>query len=604
MKAAAQVADLQVLERLLQERLHSEMPQGDFLEVQCAIKNGTLMVLSQHPAEVVPEPKSMLEGLQRAIQSLQLQFAQLVQLDLRVVGQKRPYATHSFTLQRPVSLPIEKPAGLEKTCTPASVVEEYENPNSSDETPAAEVTNLVGSSETYSDSFEPLAPAPDLPSPIVPSRRDRQFQLPLPILLAAGACAGLAASIKGVNLLTSACVIGECEQIQTAQQLSQESTVAAVRAKSQQQLTVAQQQLLQATETLETIPRWSPHYQEAEDLSQTLSTPSVTLNQAVTALQKASVAAQKSQNPPHTVQQWQEIEALLQEAITLLEAVPSDSVLAPLAEQKLPGYRATLKSVNQQLDAEQQASNKLTQALEKATVATKYQDAARSLQDWQQAQSTWHLAVNELASIPKTSTAYKEAQQLLGTYRHKLAAVRDRTTKEQISAKAYNQAVSLATLATRYEQQNQLTSAVTNWTEALNEAKQVSDQTFYYGKAQSLIDSYSSALKQAEDKLSIANILQKTRADLNRTCSGNPRICNYSLKSVGITVRLTSDYEQAVKRILKTATASGDLKTQARVAEHYKTLQQALEAISYNANLPLEVYDAKGAPIHTYKAGT
>jgi hypothetical protein len=39
---------------------------------------------------------------------------------------------------------------------------------------------------------------------------------------------------------------------------------------------------------------------------------------------------------------------------------------------------------------------------------------------------------------------------------------RDRTTKEQISTKAYNQAVSLANLAKRYEQQNQLATAATN----------------------------------------------------------------------------------------------------------------------------------------------
>lgn len=574
------------------------------------------MVLSQHPSEVVPEPRPMLEGLQQALQTLEIKVDQPVQLYLKVAGQKQPYATHSFTLDLPVSLPVDEPSELEKIWDTLDSLD--------DEIPAEEVTNLDGNeiskassgwlgkvalapnlssepSKNSSDWLDKVVPAENLSFKVVPVKRDRQFKLPLPILVA-GACVALAASLKGVYLLKSACVIGDCEPIQMAQQLSQESTIAARQAKSQQQLKAAQQQLAQATVALQAIPHWSPRYQEAQDLSQNLSTLSATLNQAVTALQKASVAAQTSQYPSHTVQQWQVIQTLWQEAITLLEAVPHNSVLAPLAQQKLPGYRASLKSVNQQLNAEQQAAKKLTKALETARNATTRQGAAQSLQNWQQVQSMWQVAVNELASIPKGSTVYKEAQQLLGTYRPKLAAVSDRTTKEQISAKAYNQVVSLATLAKNYEQQNQLTTAVNNWTQALNFVKQVPSETFYYNKAQFLIDSYSSALNQAEEKLRVANVLQKARADLNRTCSGDLRVCNYLLNNQGISVRLTSDYEQAVERILKTAAASGDSNTQAAVAQHYQTLQQALEAISYNANLPLQFNDAKGSSIYTFMA--
>lgn len=538
MKVAAH-DDLQVLEQLLQERLHSEMSLLDSLQVRCAIENGTLMVLSQHPPGKVLEPQPTLVALQQALQSLRPQVTQPVQLNLKVLGEKQPYATHSFMLQPPVSLPT--------------------------------------------------------PQKRTHKRSSDLFKLPI---LAAFACAGLAASLSCVYLLTRPCVIGKCKPIQTAQQMSQEYVLAARRAQVQE-LAAAQQQLKEATAALQTIPRWSPRYQEAQHLSETLSTQSSQLNQAVTALQKASAAVQKSQNLPHTAQEWQAIQALWSSAITSLEAFPRNSAVYPLAQQKLPLYRASLKSVDRQLNVEQQAAKKLTLALTTAKIATTRQGTAQSLQNWQLVQATWQVVVNELAKIPENSTAYKEAQQLLQAYRPKLAAARDRTNSEQVSAQAYDQVVRFANLAQRHEQQNQLATAVNNWTQALKAVKQVPTGTFYHSKVQPLTDAYTTALKQAEEKLRVAKILQKADADLKRTCSGELRFCNYSLQNQ-ITVQLSSDYERALQQILMTAAVYGDSKTQAAVVDHYQILQQALEAISYNTGLPLAVYDSKGTPVFIY----
>ncbi len=180
----------------------------------------------------------------------------------------------------------------------------------------------------------------------------------------------------------------------------------------------------------------------------------------------------------------------------------------------------------------------------------------------------------------------------------------DRTTIEKFSAKAYNQAVSHANLAKRYEQQNQLAMAVTNWSQALTYAKLVPTSTFYHSKVKPLINSYSSALKQAQANLRVANVFQKARTDLNRTCSSHLRVCNYSMNSQGIIVQLTSDYERALKRGFITASFQGDSNPQTGVVNQYKTLGQALEAISDNTSLPLKLYDAKGSLIHAYSPST
>lgn len=352
------------------------------------------------------------------------------------------------------------------------------------------------------------------------------------LTLVAFAGVALSACLSGFYLLTSACVIGdECKLIQTAQQLEREASFTKKQATSEQQLRVAQQHLAEATAALHKIPSWSPRYQEAQQLLQNFSLPSATLTFAVRALDKASVAEQKSQNPPHTVQELQKIQALWQEAIKLLEAIPKTSALALLAQKKLPQYQDSLKYVNQHSTAEQQAAKKLTQATATAQVARTRQSVAQSLLDWQQVHSTWQVAVNALAEIPKTSTTYKEAQQLLGTYRPQLAAARKPI--EKFSTIAYKQAVSHANLAKSYEQQKQFTKAVNNWSKALTHAKLVPTGTFYHSKAQPFIDRHTESLKQAQAKLKVANVL-RTRAEQKRAVKAKKLVAQTYPKKSGI----------------------------------------------------------------------
>jgi hypothetical protein len=232
------------------------------------------------------------------------------------------------------------------------------------------------------------------------------------------------------------------------------------------------------------------------------------------------------------------------------------------------------------------------------------QAAANSVQNWQQVQATWQVAINTLASVPDSSAVYQEAQQLMGVYQPKLVAARDRATREQIAANAYKRAVNSANLAKRYEQQQQWAAAVINWNRAVNAAKQVPNDTYYHAQAQPLVEPYSEALKQAEEKLQGVNILQKARADLNKTCSGAIRVCNFTVNEQAITVRLTSDYERAVERSWITGNAQRDNQTVAGVVDHLQILVQALEVIGDNGNLPVVVYDSKGAQVRTHTPGS
>jgi hypothetical protein len=424
--------------------------------------------------------------------------------------------------------------------------------------------------------------------------------IPTPLQVVGGGVA-LATLFSSTYMLTRPCVIGECPALETAQQLSKVANHLTQRVNSQPDLLAVQQRLVEANNSLKAIPRWSFHYQEASQLSQNLSVRSATLDQISAALEKAAAATKKGENLPHSVQKWQEIQALWQQAIATLANIPANSSLFGLAQQKLAQYQTNLQVVNQHLNLEQQASKKLLQAKNTILLAKTRQDTARSSQAWQKVKATWQSAIAILGSIPKTTTAYTEAQQLQASYRTQIEAASDRATKEQMSAKAFSQAMSKANLAQKDEQQNQISLALSNWNQALNSAKQIPGGTQYYNQSLPLIASYTSAIQQAGAKLKVANVLQLARTDLNRTCSGTIPVCKYSLNNQLIMVQLTSGYEQAVERNYISARLHTNSKTQVGVAMHYYKLKRELEAISNKANVPLQVYESDGSPLHNYK---
>jgi len=94
--------------------------------------------------------------------------------------------------------------------------------------------------------------------------------------------------------------------------------------------------------------------------------------------------------------------------------------------------------------------------------------------------------------------------------------------------------------------------------------------------------------------------LQQARKDLNQTCLGKGQICNYTIVNGVIKVRLTPTYLRLVRQIATAAQVRGDSRTQASIVNHIMTLGKALEAISDNARIPVEVYNPDGALIETH----
>ncbi|HAZ44107.1 MAG TPA: hypothetical protein DDW76_03410 [Cyanobacteria bacterium UBA11369] len=606
MQTVAQQDEIKALKRFLQKRLQSEAALEVPFQLQCVLKDGELLILVQHEASNGFDATNIFNTLQQAISAVgsalpNAEDLQQVHVFLRVTGEKQPYATEDFTVEKPV--PATKNASeLENLLA----LEEENPPNSWDNSTNDLETSTTGTSKKTVAYHQDVQKQPKNPFKTTPKVQQHSSDSeapssapPVPLLAAVGVMAGVL-SLASIYALTRPCTIGSCYQLQNAQQLNQESTEILRQAKSGQELVIAQQKLQQATEQLKSIAPWSRDRAKAQNLLQTYSGQMARLDLVLTALNKATQATQKSQNPPHSVKEWRDILELWKEAIGQLRQVAPNSSVYPLVKQRLEEYQLNVAIVNQRIRTEQQADQQLIEAKQTAQVAEARMGNARTFENWQQVFNSWQASIDSLTSIPSTTTAYREAQDLLLNYRPKLATARDRRTREQISANSYNQAVSMAALAQRLEQQGQWSQAVATWRQASSSASQVPSESFYYNQTQPLIDAYANALKQAEANLKISLILQKARLDLNRTCSGTTRICNFTVANDGIKVYLTPAYYNQLVRTNATATLNGDADTQQAVEDHLQTLQAALEAISENANLPLALYDHRRQLIGTH----
>ncbi|GAA6618629.1 hypothetical protein [Scytonema sp. NUACC26] len=636
MKVAAQQEDLQFLAQILQEQLRAEVPSGDLFKVKCAVKDDQLMVLAQHSAGVIANTDTVFAVLEEALRSLPGRQEQRVELFLRVIGQKQPYTKRSLMLRTPETYEpfeaeeIEEPEDikLEDIRTPKSrnfhKMETEENAyQQSFSSSSGELSVNSGDVGSFSSSFlnsplpdasnedepfDPMADAPDL-STYSSSKPVRKIK---PILV--GAVLAIIAVLSGATyFLTRPCSISECKEIQTARELQESLNHLKLNARSEQELPKLQQQLAESSTSLKGVPFWSPYHQEAEKLSTSFSTESAKVNQVIKAFEAGSIAIQKSKTPAISMQDLQARQQMWRQAIAPLEAINSNSELYKIVLPKLLIYRSQLKVVKQQLLVEEKWIAKLAAAKAVAMEASKREVTAKTLQELQKVQATWQVAVNALAIIPPSSSVYKESQKLLGEYKPYLATARIHATRELLAAKTYNQAVTSANLAKRYEQQNQWQAAVTHWNQAVNSVKQVTDESMYRTQAQALVTPYSAALKQAQDKLQTISLMQRTRTDLNRTCYSTIRICDYKVDKQGITVQLTPEYQKilqtSVTHVSEQSTTDAVASNQSspdtatNTSEYLQKLQETLNIISDNVSLPLVIYNVQGNAIYVHNPG-
>ncbi|MCC5648791.1 hypothetical protein LC609_02865 [Nostoc sp. XA013] len=136
-------------------------------------------------------------------------------------------------------------------------------------------------------------------------------------------------------------------------------------------------------------------------------------------------AASLVQSPPHLLKTWQQAETKWHQAINLLDSIPHETSVSDRAEEKLAYYRINYKSISQRILIEKQALANLELAQKLAIEANLFvQNPPDSLLIQQQAKDKWQQAINLLQAIPKSTSVYIQAKEMLPSYKTNYAAIK------------------------------------------------------------------------------------------------------------------------------------------------------------------------------------
>lgn len=653
MNATTRPTQLRKTEQRLQQDFQEAFPQQTQLQVACDIQKQTFVVLAQHPPTENLQVPQVFGRLEQTLKQLytdeifsQGDFPTQVYLALRVRGEKKPYVAHQFDLEtsQVTGVSDSNSEGSEPSAPDPSEFSDinselFANPTTDNQDSSFD-HRPSRNSENWHQQLEGIDNPFDIPGSS--SSRSRIYmgglskaragnnrrstgksyrkssrksyasssssessessEPSLGTLVKAIALAGgsLTLMVGLVYGLSRPCVIGKCVVLQEAKQFSKQLPESLANASSSQEIIGWQQQLQKHIRQVKAIPPWSWKHGQAQDWLAANQEASAEFARLQDAFSQATQAAQLAQNPPHSVEHWQEVATKWQQAIAALENVPQDASFADLVAEKRAEYRHNLQAIRAEIRAEQKAQEQLDAAKAAIATAQTREGVAGSWESWQRVYSSWQGAIEQLQQVRSGTQAYEEAQSLLASYKSELSQARDRKNREAMATKLHNQAMNEAQKAKALEQKGNWSEAVASWRNAIRSAQQLQQHAGYGSKAETLAQTYQTELKTAQKKLQTAQLLQQARTSLMSICMGSPKICEYNATADVISVRLANDYVQRVRTTVMEANSTRQKQILSQVDSHVRGLQAALEGISDSVGIPIAVYDPFGGLIDTY----
>ena len=576
--------NLKTLEETLQQSLNQELMLLLPMQVSCSLQEKTLIIWVQHPQPKVPRPQRIFKIFEPILLKQKWLTSYGILIYLQLSNQARAYAQQKFnsTNNRHPALSPEQDNSNNRHSKTLIIHPDYPE---------------IGKSKL--SSLEEIEEEDTWELPEESKSRKYWLTLGLMGMGVVGIC-----FFGAFYFFARPCAIGTCRAIADTQQLVEASFVTLQEPQSGSIILLTQKQLNQSIETLQRVPRWSSRYQRSQELAKSYQIYAQELAAIIDTMKLASKAANMSQSQALSITKWQSIRKLWQEAIARLEKQKNeeeDSPFNELIQLKIHEYQVNLIIVNQRLRQERKAHKSLKAATEAAQLAQVRQGVAESARNWQQVHDTWQTAVEQLEQISEQTTPYTEAQTFLEEYQSQFSTAKQRYNTEAVGNESYSQAVNLANLAKNAEKIEHWGRAVTHWHKAIEQIKQVPKNTFHYAQTQNLINTYQQALQQAEGKVNISQRAEEVRLDLEQVCTGNPKICDYSIGTKLIKVHLTPNYIQQMRQSSINAQYQQDQQTHLALQNHVFSLQRALEAISNKAGIPVVVYLSDGTLVETHK---
>ncbi|NJQ98535.1 MAG: hypothetical protein HC784_14955 [Hydrococcus sp. CSU_1_8] len=399
----------------------------------------------------------------------------------------------------------------------------------------------------------------------------------------AGAATGVATVVLASSYaLTRPCVIGKCSAIPQAQQLATQALDRISVSSDEQEIVSAKQQLDEAIETLNAIPGWSNHRNEAQTLVKDYQHDSNSLKTILDATQTADRAVLLVQTSSY---QWEEMRSLWQNAIVTLQPLLSDRQWQAIAQVKIYDYQKNLDALQNRRYAQNNASVKLKNSQGSRTSSTnapKFRANGFRLAN----------SLLELANCPPTPKRNFSSNKCLSrnsathrNYTAELLSAGMRQRQEESATNLYQRAVEQAKRAKNAEKKQQWSAAASDWRIALTYIKQVPRQTFQYRQAEPLLATYTLALNRAMK-------YQQTDSILAKICHKDSNICSYIMNERAIEVQLTSTYTKTVWETALQARANGNVEIQIDLLNRLSSLESTLQNFSNNIGKRVEVYNS------------
>jgi hypothetical protein len=642
MQYSPRLDDLKVLDCFLQDQLHAHMGRVVPFQVQCVFKDGVLWLLCQHPQEIVIDTQETFRVLEKVLQAEQPTTQLPVKLYLRTVGTKQPYSTENFTIYPsvrdrlmgeaapaidetelkvpPAELPqataavsraqriLDRLAVSGDLAAAPVAVGQRSATHFSEDTLADDGTveqmpqisnSLDSSSELLkSKSDEAEAFANDVQSAFSPPSLAKPKFKATGLLLGGGM--GLAAMGLGIFGATRPCVLGACPQLQQSHNLVEKSLATIARPATGREILDAQADLRQSVAGLKTIPFWSGAYPQAQTDLKNYEKHAASLDVAVEGMNKAYRASEPIKKQPITQEAWQERQKLWEGAIADLEKISTDSEVYPLAQQKIIEYQHKLDAVKQNVTSESNAQKNLESAKFLSLATSQKQPQAQSLEQWQALQQDWKNLGGLIGSIPAGSSAYAEAQALKKLYQPQIGVVDAKLEKEKSFGDAYQKAEAAAEAARKFQKGQKLDESLAQWNNAIIQLQKIPTDSTYQATAQSRLKEYTTAMQSVEVNLVTAKKQAQALEGLKKTCAGSIQVCSYQLADTAITVKLLPAYAQTIRQTALAATNQGNENAKLELIKHLRSVGNALEAISDNSRLPIQLYFDDGKLLQSY----
>ncbi|WP_445629897.1 hypothetical protein [Nostoc sp. DSM 114167] len=129
-------------------------------------------------------------------------------------------------------------------------------------------------------------------------------------------------------------------------------------------------------------------------------------------------AASLVQKPPHPLKVWQQAQNKWYQAIILLDKIPAKTSIYDQAKEKLAYYQINYKSISKRVLIEKKAVANLELAHKLATEANLFvKNSPHSQLSRKQAQNKWRQAINLLEAIPKSTSVFVQAKEMLSIYK-------------------------------------------------------------------------------------------------------------------------------------------------------------------------------------------